>query len=97
MSTSIIFHVAIVAAMAKHEFSRVRDQKRWDIKIDSRVYQELTGIKATLEKAGKRNYSMSEVIGLMCDWSHEEVNRIGKLRADLDIAITRKKPQKVFQ
>jgi len=40
---------------------------------------------------------MSGVIGLMCDWSHEEKRNIGKLRADLDDAITRRKPQKVFQ
>ena len=97
MSTILICHVDIIAVMAKHEFGRIRDQKRWDTKIDSRVYHELAGIKARLERARRRSYSMSGVISLMCDWSHEEEKSIGKLRADLDDAIARRKPQKVFQ
>jgi len=51
MSMMLICHVDIVAVKAKHEFSRIRDQKGWDIKIDSRVYQGLAGIKARLERA----------------------------------------------
>ena len=82
--------------MAKKEFNRVRNQKRWDIKIDGRVYEQLKVIKGVVEKARSKNYSMSEVVGLLCDWSAEEVNRIRNLSRQLDAATTRKAPQKVF-
>ena len=83
--------------MVKKEFSRVRNQKRWDVKIDGKVYEQLTFIKGTLEKARSKNYSMSEVVGLLCDWSMDHVNNIKDLSQQLDAATTRKKSTIVFK
>jgi len=76
--------------------SRIRNQ-RVDIKVSSEVYEELTRVKALLEQVKSRNYSMSEVIALLCQWSEPQIDEIGTLRIRLDALATKKKPPKNFQ
>jgi predicted CopG family antitoxin len=81
--------------MGQPKQSRIRNQ-RVDIKISPDVYQELVAVKALLEQVKSKSYSMSEVVGLLCQWSEPQIAELGDLRAKLDALATKKEPPKNF-
>jgi hypothetical protein len=80
----------------RSEPSRIRSQ-RVDIKVGPEVHRELTAVKTLLENVKARQYSMSEVIGLLCQWSEPTVADLGKTQAKISELTTKKIPPKVFQ
>jgi hypothetical protein len=82
--------------MKQPQVSRIRDQ-RVDIKVGPEVYGELAAVKALLEQVKLKSYSMSEIVGLLCQWSEPQIAELEELRARLDVLATKKKPPKIFK
>ena len=79
--------------MKQPQSSRIKDQ-RVDIKVGPEVYRELTQVQALLERGESKSYSMSEVVGLLCQWSQPQITEIGEISAKLDSLKTKRKPPK---
>jgi hypothetical protein len=56
----------------------------------------LTAIKVLLEVVKERPYSMSEVIGLLCQWSQSSITDLEKTKAKLNELTTKREPPKAF-
>lgn len=82
--------------MNKPQPSRIRNQ-RVDIKVGLEVYKELAVVKTLLEKVTSKSYSMSEVVGLLCQWSEPQIADMQTLRAKIDAMATKKKPPPIFK
>lgn len=56
----------------------------------------MTAIKVLLEVVKERPYSMSEVIGLLCQWSQSSITDLEKTKAKLNELTTKREPPKAF-
>ena len=77
------------------EPSRIRDQ-RVDIKVSPEVYNELSLVKAQLEKSSNLIYSMSDVISKMYDWSLPKLSELHEGHAKTVELTTKKTGPVVF-